>query len=67
MEHRTQSDKIGRIYSVHPASGELFYFRMLLMIVKGAKCYEDVRIYNGIVYSIFREACGSRGLLGDDI
>ena len=67
MEHRTQSDKIGRIYSVHPASEELFYFIMLLMIVEGAKCYEDVRTYNGIVYLTFREACGARGLVGDDI
>ena len=66
-KRRTRSDRIGRIYSVHPASGEPFYFRMLLMIVKGAKCYEDVRTYNGIVYSTFREACGARGLLGDDI
>ncbi|XP_020150591.1 uncharacterized protein [Aegilops tauschii subsp. strangulata] len=40
---------------------------MLLMIVKGATSYEDVRTYNGIVYSTFREACGARGLLGDDM
>jgi len=64
---RTRSDRIGRIYSMHPAAGDLFYFRMLLMIVKGATCYEDVRTYNGIVYSTFREACGARGLLGDDM
>ncbi|KAM3257173.1 hypothetical protein ACQJBY_049478 [Aegilops geniculata] len=64
---RTRSDRIGRIYYVHPSTGELFYFRMLLMIVKGATCYADVRTYNGIVYSTFKEACAARGLLGDDM
>ncbi|KAM0879429.1 hypothetical protein ACQ4PT_034241 [Festuca glaucescens] len=32
----------------------------------GAKCYADVRTYNGIVYGSFKDACTARGLLGDD-
>jgi hypothetical protein len=36
------------------------------MIVKGAKCYTDVRTYNGVVYESFKDACAARGLLGDD-
>lgn len=64
---RTRSDRIGRIYYVHPSTGELFYFRMLLMIVKGATCYADVRTYDGVVYPTFKEACTARGLLGDDM
>jgi hypothetical protein len=47
---RKRSDKIGRVYYVHPSTGELYYLRMLLMLVKGAKCYADVRTYNGTVY-----------------
>ncbi|KAK1618128.1 hypothetical protein QYE76_023645 [Lolium multiflorum] len=39
---------------------------MLLMLVKGAKCYVDVRTYNGTVYGSFKDACTARGLLGDD-
>ncbi|KAM0879747.1 hypothetical protein ACQ4PT_034029 [Festuca glaucescens] len=39
---------------------------MLLMLEKGAKCYADVRTYNGIVYGSFKDACAARGLLGDD-
>ncbi|KAM0885153.1 hypothetical protein ACQ4PT_030511 [Festuca glaucescens] len=39
---------------------------MLLMLVKGAKCYADVRTYNGTVYGSFKDACTARGLLGDD-
>jgi hypothetical protein len=63
---RKRSDKIGRVYYVHPSTGELYYLRMLLMIVKGAKCYADVRTYNGVVYESFKDACAARGLLGDD-
>ena len=39
---------------------------MLLMVVKGAKSYEDVRTYQNVVYPTFREACKARGLIGDD-
>lgn len=63
----TSSYRIGRIYYVHPTTGELYSLRMLLMIVKGAKSYADVRTYNGIVYETFKEACAARGLLGDDL
>jgi hypothetical protein len=58
--------KIGRMYYVHPASGELYYLRMLLMIVKGATNYADVRTFNGHVYCTFHAACEARGLLEGD-
>ena len=58
--------KIGRLYYVNPTEGERFYLRMLLMIVKGAMSYADIRTYNGIVYETFKEACAARGLLTDD-
>ncbi|XP_062202425.1 uncharacterized protein LOC133904848 isoform X1 [Phragmites australis] len=63
---RKHGFKIGRLYFVHPSAGERYFLRMLLMIVKGAKSYEDIRAYEGIVYSTFKEACAARGLLGDD-
>jgi hypothetical protein len=58
--------RIGRIYHVHPATGELFFLRMLLMVVTGATCFEDLKSYNGVVYGTFKEACQARGLVGDD-
>ncbi|PWZ28212.1 hypothetical protein Zm00014a_038889 [Zea mays] len=58
--------KIGRIYYVHPSTGERYYLRMLLMIVKGATSYEDLRRYNNILHPTFKEACRARGLLNDD-
>ena len=46
--------------------GDAFYLRMLLMVIRGALSYEDVRTYEDIVYNLFREACQARGLIGDD-
>jgi len=63
---RQHGFKIGRLYYVNPTEGERFYLRMLLMIVKGAKNYEEIRTYNGIIYQTFKEACAARGLLSDD-
>jgi len=51
---------------VHPAAGELYYLCMLLMIVKGATNYADVRTFNNKVYHTFRDACDARGLLEGD-
>ena len=63
---RQHGFKIGRLYYVNPAEGERFYLRILLMTVKGATSYADLRTYNGIVYETFKEACAARGLLNDD-
>jgi hypothetical protein len=63
---RRGTGKIGRIYYVHPSAGERYFLRMLLLVVKGACSYEDVRRYNTILYPTFKEACSARGLLGDD-
>jgi hypothetical protein len=51
---------------VHPLAGDKYYLRMLLLVVKGARSYEEVRTYNNIVYDTFKEACKACGLLGDD-
>src|SRR5438105_13953126 len=63
---RQHGFKIERLYYVNPTEGERFYLQMLLMIVKGAPTYEDIRTYNGVVYQTFKEACAARGLLSDD-
>ncbi|KAJ1256522.1 hypothetical protein BS78_K009300 [Paspalum vaginatum] len=60
------SGKIGRLYYVHPSVGERYYLRMLLLVVPGACSYEDIRTYRRTVYPTFKQACATRGLLGDD-
>ena len=57
---------IGRIYNCHPTTNGLFYLRMLLTKVCGATSFEDLRTYDGTLYSSFREACQARGIVGDD-
>ena len=60
------SGKIGWLYYIHPSVGERYFLRMLLLVVRGAKCYEDTREYNGVLYPTVKLACNACGLLGDD-
>jgi hypothetical protein len=63
--HQRQG-KIGCLHYVHPSTGEQYYLRMLLLSVKVATSYEDLRFHNNTCHPMFKEACKSRGLLGDD-
>lgn len=65
-KERKKGRSIGRMYYAHPASGERFYLRMLLNVVKGCMSFEDIRTYNGKCYKTFQEACEARGLTGED-
>ena len=65
-KRRQKFGKIGRLHYVHPSAGERYYLRMLLLIVKGATSYENLRFHNGTYHHTFKEACRSYGLLGDD-
>ncbi|CAL0330224.1 unnamed protein product [Lupinus luteus] len=57
---------IGRLIWVSPCTGELYYLRMMLTVVKGPTCYEEIRTVSNIQYETFRDACFARGLLKDD-
>ncbi|KAH7665557.1 DNA helicase protein [Dioscorea alata] len=57
---------IGRIIYIHPSARELYYLRLLLNEIKGARSYEDLRTINNVVYTTYREACFALGILGDD-
>ena len=57
---------IGRINNVSPVQGERFYLRLLLNHITGAKCFDDLRIYQDIEYSTFKDTCLAMGLLEDD-
>ncbi|XP_042003866.1 uncharacterized protein LOC121752843 [Salvia splendens] len=62
---RKQRFSRGRLFYVAPGSGDIYYLRYLLNIVKGATSYEDIRCVNG-VQDTFRDACYALGLLDDD-
>ncbi|GJT79262.1 DNA helicase [Tanacetum coccineum] len=57
---------IERLAYVHPTSGELFYFRMLLCHQKGYRDFLEVQPVNNTFYSTRQAACEAMGLLGDD-
>ena len=58
--------KVGRLHYVHPSAGERYYLRILLLAVKGATSYNDLKFHNNMHHPTFKDACRSRGLLGDD-
>lgn len=61
-----RSTAIGRIFSIHPSSGDLFYLRLLLHTVPGAASFASLRTVNDVIHPTFREACSARNLLADD-
>jgi hypothetical protein len=63
---RSRGFCLGRIVYVHPAAGELYFLRMLLNHVRGAKSFEDLRKVSGTIFPTFQLACKALGLLGDD-
>src|SRR5271168_1510159 len=64
---RQRGFSIGRMYYAHPGSGERFYLRTLLTVVKGATSFEDLRrVDGGDPLPTFHAACLARGLLEDD-
>ena len=65
-KERKKHKSIGRIFYSHPASGERYYLRMLLNIVRGPESFEILMTVNDRLCSTFKEACFAYGLLNDD-
>jgi hypothetical protein len=57
---------IGCLHFANSACGERFYLRTLLTVVKGAKSFENLRTFEGVIYPTFKEACFAHGLLQDN-
>ena len=63
---RKRGNTIGRLIWVPPSTGELYFLRMMLIVVKGPTCYEDIKFVGGKVQDSFRDACFEMGFLNDD-
>ncbi|GJV31201.1 hypothetical protein Tco_1391601 [Tanacetum coccineum] len=63
---RQKGTCIERVHHVPPSSCELFYLRVLLNKVRGAKDWIDFKNVDNVVYPAYKDACQARGLLEDD-
>ena len=65
---RAKGQTIGRVHSVSPISGDVFYLRMLLHHdhCRGKTSHTDLRTLDGVVCPTYQEVCRRLGLLQDD-
>ena len=63
---RKQRYYIGRLFYVSPGSGDMYYLRCLLNVVRGASSFAAIKCVNGIQYATFRDVCYALRLLDDD-
>ena len=68
VERTRNVGTIGRVHSVSPASGDVFFLRLLLHHdhCKGKKDHRDLMTVNGIQRTSYQEVCRELGLLQDD-
>ena len=50
---RKNGMSIGRLIYINPTTGELFYLRLLFIVVRGPKSYEEIQTVNGVKYPTF--------------
>lgn len=63
---RGNDNVIGRMYTVNIVDQERYFLRLLLLNITGAKSFEDMRTFQGIVHQTYKEAAFARGLIMDD-
>ncbi|XP_051173501.1 uncharacterized protein LOC127289553 [Leptopilina boulardi] len=66
VRQRITKTLICRMYFVSPKDIERYFLRLLLLYVRGAKSFEDIKTYEGITYNTFTEAARARNLMVDD-
>ncbi|XP_078436351.1 uncharacterized protein LOC144707103 [Wolffia australiana] len=62
--HRLQC--IGRLHFVCPHDTTRYYLQLMLHHVPGARCYEDLRTVDDVVYDTYQSAAEALGLLHSD-
>ncbi|KAL6419264.1 hypothetical protein ACFW04_013994 [Cataglyphis niger] len=66
IKRKSHYNCIGQIYSVSPAQTKLYHLRLLLLTVKGAISFNDLRTVNEEFCQSFSAACLALGLTEDD-
>jgi len=52
--------------TVHPSQGDVYYLRLLLLHVRGATSFNELRTVNGNLCETYKDACSKLNLLDDD-
>ncbi|CAN6868674.1 unnamed protein product [Brassica oleracea] len=63
---RQKGTAIGRITYIPPSAGDVYYLRILVNVIRGPRCYEDLYTVGDVMYEEIRDVCYARGLLDDD-
>ena len=68
VKRKNKSETIGRVHSVNPVAGDIFYLRLLLHNdhCLGKTSFQNLWTVNGEICDTFKEACTRLGLLQDD-
>jgi hypothetical protein len=66
VRKRLQKPILVRMFMVNAQERERFFIRLLLLSVRGAESFEDLRTYNNIVHFSFYEAAKARNLISTD-
>jgi primosomal protein N' len=53
---RFRNIAVGRLYFVSPREGERYYLCLLLHHVRGARSYDELKTFEGVLYPSFQEA-----------
>lgn len=57
---------LSRMYFFSPKEQERYFLRLLLLHVRGAKSFEDMRSFEGITYNSYLDAAKARNLVSND-
>ena len=63
---KTKKPILSRMYLINPKNRQRYFIRLLLLHVKGATSFENVRTVNCVIPPIFYEAAVAKHLVNED-
>ena len=63
VKRRNFSKAIARVVNVSPKDVERFHLKLILHRMKEAKCFNDLKTFEGVTYNYFKETARAVGLV----